>query len=139
MEMALDDILEGGRTYSSPMDFLEKEGNQLPEDQEYGVENSTGERKTVDSLQDLIEYLEDVEGRWGDLRAFIPVDADSHFVTYEASDEAEYFGVEFPYTLMETDYNSESAGRIGSIRFGYLSEHEVDEPINIPVSEMSDD
>jgi hypothetical protein len=137
--MALDDILEGGRSYGSPAEFLEKEEDHLPDDQNYGVENSTGERRTVESLEELRAYLENKEEEWRNLREFVPVDVDSRLVTHETSENAEYFGIEFPYTVMETDYNTASAGQIGTIRLGYLSEEESEKPAEAPVPEMADD
>jgi hypothetical protein len=138
MEMALDDILEGGRSYGSPVEFLEKEQNHLPEDQGYWAENTTGNKETFDSLDGLLTYLEGIEDRWGNLRDFGSVDISSEAVTRRSTDEAEYFEIEFPYTLMETDYNPNLAGRHGAVRLGYFIEKEED-PVDIPVSEPADD
>lgn len=137
--MALEDILEGEQSYRSPVEFLKQEQNHLPEDQGYWVENTTGRKETFDSLSGLLDYLEDIEDRWGNLREFDSVDAGSEDMTYRSTDEAKYFEVQFPYTLMETDYNSNLAGRPGAVRFGYFIEKEEEEPIDITVSEMSDD
>lgn len=124
--MELDEILEEGEAYSSPADFLEKAEDYLTDDQTYWVENSTGEKRTVESFEGLMDYLKNKEEEWRNLREFVPVNADSHLVTHKVSEGAEYFGIEFPYTVMETDYGSRSGGRIGSIRFGYLDSREVD-------------
>jgi hypothetical protein len=139
MEMALDDILEEEKKYTSPVDFLEKEQNRLPEDQSYWVENSTGRSETFESLERLKEYLEAVETNWSKYRDFLPVGENSDFIQYRESDEAEYMGAEFPYIVLETRFTEASAGQAGSVRFGYLAEKEDEIPERVSVSEPSDD
>jgi len=140
MEMALDETLEHGKVYRSPVDFLEDAEGELPEDQEYWLENSTGEEWVFDSLPELRNFLETKEDDWGKYRDFLPVESDSESIQVRESDEAKYFGIEFPYMELETDYNQGLAGQTGKLSLGYLTEKEViDGTVEKPTLRPADD
>lgn len=140
MEMALDETLENGKLYRSPIDFLEKADNDLPEDQEYWLENSTGDEWTFESLSELKNFLENLEDDWEKYRDFLPAEADSERVQFRETAEAEYFGVEFPYVELETDHYERSAGQTGKVSFGYLAEKDViEDPNEEPIPHPADD
>lgn len=140
MEMALDETLENGKLYRSPVDFLEAEENDLPEEQEYWLQNSTGNEWTFESLPELKNFLENLEDEWGKYRDFRPVESDSDRLQFRKSAEAEYFGIEFPYVELETDHYQRSAGQTGKVSFGYLAEKDaIEEPINEQIPRPADD
>lgn len=126
--MALEQTLEEEQSYGSPREFLEK-ADQLPEDEQYWLENSTGAKQTFETLDDLRSYMKDLEEDWQRFRDFIPLEPDSHRLDYRESEEAEYLSVEFPYVVLETEYGSATAGRAGSLSFGFVREKPVEQPL----------
>ena len=138
--MALDETLEHGKVYRSPVGFLEDTEDELPEDQEYWLENSTGDEWVFDSLPELRKFLETKEDDWEKYRDFIPVESDSESVQIRESDEARYFGIEFPYMELETNYAQGSAGQTGKVSLGYLTEKEVvDRTVEKPTPNLAND
>jgi hypothetical protein len=130
--MALEHALEEGQSYASPTEFLEQV-DQLPEDQSYWLENSTGRKETFGSLRQLRSYLDELEDDWQRFREFIPVESDSDGIMYRNSNQAEYPDVEFPYMDLETEHSSSV---LGSINIGFMAEK--DRPVQEAVPKASD-
>lgn len=134
--MRLENVLEEGQSYASPTEFLEQVEDQLPEDQTYWLENSTGINQTFEELEELKNYLDSLEEDWEKYRDFISLDADSDLIEQRESNQTEYLDVEFPYISLETEYSSASAGKAGSINFGFVREKDQ---IKQPVSRVTGD
>jgi len=119
--MGLEENLEKGNMYRSPLKLLEALEDDLPPEENYWFEYSGRETKNFGNLQGVKSYLEDIEENIGRYRDILPIETDSEWLVYREKDDTSYFGVEFPFVVLESDYGFRSSGKAGSISFGFVS------------------